>query len=176
MTFAGLWMYNNAKADVEKGENKMRRVEAAREMILPSTKAEHRMMHASSSPALSENEEEPMSITSALERPHAGPLLPPPPRSGHVHHHPNLHIHTAPVPPTKTAPIPMPQRPAAQSPTDSYPSPPLSHDSPPPSSMQLDSPPPPPKGRRRGTLSHPHPHHARSLSHEVQPTSVYVTA
>lgn len=171
MTFAGLWMYNNAKTDVEKGENKMRRVEAARELILPSTRAEHRMMHASSSPALSENEEEPMSVTSALERPHIGPLLPPPPRSGHV----DLHIHTAPVLPIKSASIPIPQKPVVQSPTDSYPSPPLSLDSPPPSTMQLDSPPPPPKSRRRGTLTHPHAH-ARSISREVQPVPVYVTA
>ena len=37
MTFVGLWMYNNAKGDVEKGENKMRRVEAARDLMLPTT-------------------------------------------------------------------------------------------------------------------------------------------
>ncbi|KAI0642114.1 TPT-domain-containing protein [Trametes meyenii] len=40
MTFAGLYMYNNAKGDVEKGEHKMRRVEAARDLALPTTKAE----------------------------------------------------------------------------------------------------------------------------------------
>lgn len=44
MTFVGLWMYNNAKGDVEKGENKMRRVEAARDMILPMTKDESKLM------------------------------------------------------------------------------------------------------------------------------------
>lgn len=40
MTFVGLYMYNNAKGDVEKGEHKMRRVEAARDLALPTTKAE----------------------------------------------------------------------------------------------------------------------------------------
>ena len=38
MTFTGLYMYNQAKGDVEKGEHKMRRVEAARDMRLPVTK------------------------------------------------------------------------------------------------------------------------------------------
>ena len=52
LTFVGLWMYNNAKADVEKGENKMRRVEAAREMILPSNREEHRMMHSNNSSSI----------------------------------------------------------------------------------------------------------------------------
>ena len=40
MTFVGLYMYNNAKGDVEKGEHKMRRVEAARDLALPATKAD----------------------------------------------------------------------------------------------------------------------------------------
>lgn len=38
LTGAGLWMYNNAKRDVDKGEIKMRHVEALREGVLPSTK------------------------------------------------------------------------------------------------------------------------------------------
>ena len=38
MTFAGLYMYNQAKGDVEQGEHKMRRVEAARDLRLPVTK------------------------------------------------------------------------------------------------------------------------------------------
>jgi solute carrier family 35 protein E1 len=44
MTFTGLYMYNNAKADVEKGEKKMRRVEAARELMLPVTELDSRLM------------------------------------------------------------------------------------------------------------------------------------
>jgi solute carrier family 35 protein E1 len=35
LTAVGLWMYNNAKRDVEKGEKKMRQVEAVREGGLP---------------------------------------------------------------------------------------------------------------------------------------------
>ena len=38
MAFTGLYMYNQAKGDVEKGEHKMRRVEAARDMRLPIAK------------------------------------------------------------------------------------------------------------------------------------------
>lgn len=37
LTFVGLWMYNAAKGDVEKGEKKMRRVEAQMEGLLPNT-------------------------------------------------------------------------------------------------------------------------------------------
>ena len=36
LTAVGLWMYNNAKRDVEKGEKKMRQVEAGREGVLPT--------------------------------------------------------------------------------------------------------------------------------------------
>ncbi|KAF8637656.1 hypothetical protein AX17_002724 [Amanita inopinata Kibby_2008] len=46
MTFAGLYMYNQSKADVERGEQEMKRVEAARGLILPTTQAESRMMGA----------------------------------------------------------------------------------------------------------------------------------
>ena len=42
LTGIGLWMYNNAKRDVEKGEKKMRQAEAAREGLLPTTKTEAR--------------------------------------------------------------------------------------------------------------------------------------
>ncbi|KAG9016718.1 suppressor of loss of ypt1 [Tulasnella sp. 427] len=42
MTFAGLWMYNNAKSDVDKGENKMRRVEARMALALPTSRGEAR--------------------------------------------------------------------------------------------------------------------------------------
>ena len=43
LTGVGLWMYNNAKRDVEKGEKKMRQVEAVREGLLPTTKSEARI-------------------------------------------------------------------------------------------------------------------------------------
>jgi solute carrier family 35 protein E1 len=50
MTFAGLYMYNNAKGDVDKGEKKLRRMEAAKDMILPTTKVDSRMMLGTESP------------------------------------------------------------------------------------------------------------------------------
>lgn len=42
----GLWMYNEAKGDVEKGENKRRGVEAKREGMLPSTWEDEKMLAA----------------------------------------------------------------------------------------------------------------------------------
>ncbi|OCF60284.1 solute carrier family 35, member E1 [Kwoniella mangroviensis CBS 10435] len=44
LTAVGLWMYNNAKRDVEKGEKKMRQVEAVREGMLPTTKVDQRIL------------------------------------------------------------------------------------------------------------------------------------
>ncbi|KZS94580.1 TPT-domain-containing protein [Sistotremastrum niveocremeum HHB9708] len=60
LTFVGLWMYNAAKDDVQKGENKLRRVEATRDLLLPVSREEHRMMVSSrsSSPNI-----EPISFT-----------------------------------------------------------------------------------------------------------------
>ncbi|KAI5124272.1 hypothetical protein M0805_005121 [Coniferiporia weirii] len=172
MTFIGLWMYNNAKSDVEKGENKMRRVEAARDMILPSTRTEHHLMHSHNSPALSETEEEPVSISSAVERAayassslhehaHVAPLPPPPHANSHTHHTPNLHIKI--VPTVLSSPTLLR---AGESPVDSYPSPPLSHDSPPPTSMPITSL-PIEKSRRRATITHSN---AGPLSHATVPT------
>lgn len=40
MTFLGLWMYNGAKGDVAQGEKRVRKVERARDFMLPSTKTE----------------------------------------------------------------------------------------------------------------------------------------
>ncbi|WVR09190.1 hypothetical protein IAU60_006252 [Kwoniella sp. DSM 27419] len=44
LTAVGLLMYNNAKRDVEKGEKKMRQVEAVRDGMLPTTKADQRVL------------------------------------------------------------------------------------------------------------------------------------
>ena len=72
LTFLGLYMYNGAKDDVEKGETKMRRVEAAREMMLPSSKAE---VFISPSPSPTIPDSAPLSacaevsLTSAYGRP-----------------------------------------------------------------------------------------------------------
>ncbi|KAI0831984.1 TPT-domain-containing protein [Trametes gibbosa] len=150
MTFAGLYMYNNAKGDVEKGEHKMRRVEAARDLALPSTKAELE----------SDNE---MSLVDE----HANAIAPEPlgampeytmglAYGRHTHGHAIANAHL-PLPPIATAPPPPPSysrtHPAANlhititppsatklthvaSPVDSYPSPPPSLDSPPSSAVQ----------------------------------------
>jgi solute carrier family 35 protein E1 len=48
MTFVGLWMYNSAKESVEKGEKKMQRVEASRNMMLPTSQEESAIMTTSS--------------------------------------------------------------------------------------------------------------------------------
>ncbi|KAG2011424.1 hypothetical protein CC2G_011545 [Coprinopsis cinerea AmutBmut pab1-1] len=50
LTFAGLYMYNNAKGDVEKGEKKIRRMEAVNSLTLPSTKEDSRMMMGTDTP------------------------------------------------------------------------------------------------------------------------------
>ena len=50
LTFTGLYMYNNAKGDVEKGEKKLRRIEAAKELMLPTTQEESRMMLGTDTP------------------------------------------------------------------------------------------------------------------------------
>lgn len=50
MTFTGLYMYNNAKSDVERGEKKMTRVQAARDMMLPTTKAESCVLSGAKTP------------------------------------------------------------------------------------------------------------------------------
>jgi solute carrier family 35 protein E1 len=44
LTFTGLYMYNNAKGDVAKGEKKVRRIEASRDILLPTTKEDSRVL------------------------------------------------------------------------------------------------------------------------------------
>jgi solute carrier family 35 protein E1 len=158
MTFVGLWMYNNAKGDVERGENKMRRVEAARDLMLPSTKAEEKMMSGVDTPPLVDA---PMTATTGMatahgrprnrsmasqwppthhtqHQPHVTPVPQPPP---HNHNHPNVHVKPSPpqvhpLPPPPPLPptmISIPKR-NVVSLLDSYPSPPASLDDTPPSS------------------------------------------
>ncbi|OSD04838.1 TPT-domain-containing protein [Trametes coccinea BRFM310] len=154
LTFFGLYMYNSAKGDVEKGEHKMRRVEAARDLALPTTKAE-----LSSDTEMSTDDRvgavtpEPVSgmaevaLGSAYGRhahppyshphSHVPPSIPahPPRLPSYSRTHPhatNLHIKITPPSATKpTAPV--------TSPIDSYPSPPPSLDSPPPESPSQSS-------------------------------------
>jgi solute carrier family 35, member E1 len=44
LTFLGLWMYNNAKGDIARGETRRRGVEAAREGVLPSSRLDERIL------------------------------------------------------------------------------------------------------------------------------------
>lgn len=133
LTFVGLYMYNNAKGDVEKGENKMRRVEAARDLMLPSTREELGTDDELRTPVEGE--------TTATEnlvvhgRPRATSVAAPHPPP----HHPSTH---APLPPLQihiTPPTASKDfgRRSATSPTESYPSPPPSIDSPPSNTVAL---------------------------------------
>jgi solute carrier family 35, member E1 len=130
LTFAGLYMYNNAKSDVEKGEKKMRRVEATKEMMLPSTKSEARLMSGietppseTPAPVDAVGDSTGMEASSPLQgRPRGGTLA-----NGLHHHHPQLTVKV--TPPQWTTG--RDGKPTLMSPVDSYPSPPPSLDSPP---------------------------------------------
>lgn len=49
-TFAGLWMYNRAKSDVDKGEKKRVQVEKRHDLELPSTVADARVLDGTQTP------------------------------------------------------------------------------------------------------------------------------
>lgn len=49
LTFGGLYLYNKAKGDVDRGEKMVQRVEAMRELVLPSTKEEVSLLNAEES-------------------------------------------------------------------------------------------------------------------------------
>jgi len=147
MTFTGLYMYNNAKSDVERGEKKMRRVEAARDLMLPTTKSDSRLMTGSDSPPeFTIAESTSMGLSSAYGRPRSASSA-----TMHAFHHPNsiqshtysqpiqnLSIKTTPsVTHTKLSPAKDTQK---SSPVDSYPSPPPSVDSPPSDTVPLPDP------------------------------------
>jgi solute carrier family 35, member E1 len=134
LTFTGLYMYNNAKSDVEKGEKKMRRVEAARDLMLPMTKTDSQLMTDSDSNVV-------VVAESTARSPYVLPL-----RSGSIsaashHHHPiaitTQHHHHAPA--NKLSKLPSPElnmklstiEDAESTGFTSYPSPPPSIDSPP---------------------------------------------
>ncbi|KAI0358020.1 TPT-domain-containing protein [Trametes cingulata] len=165
MTFVGLYMYNNAKGDVEKGEHKMRRVEAARDLALPTTKAE---LSSDTEATFADGRVTPEPLSDVVEvamgsaygrhahppsaaAPHP-PMHPPqPPSYSRSHPNANLHITITPPSATKTTHI--------VSPVDSYPSPPPSLDSPPSSAVQPTAA-APWKLQRRPSMAtgHPPPH------------------
>ncbi|KAF8074933.1 triose-phosphate transporter family-domain-containing protein [Lyophyllum atratum] len=145
MTFTGLYMYNNAKSDVEKGEKKMRRVEAARDLMLPTTKSDSRLMTGSDYPpefALAESTS--MGLGSAYGRPRSATSA-----TTHTFHHPHsvpshpyqqpihhLSVKTTASPMTHVKLSPIKDT-RISSPVDSYPSPPPSIDSPPSDTIPL---------------------------------------
>lgn len=145
LTFFGLYCYNGAKSDVERGEKKVRRVENARDGMLPSTIGEAKDAEDSdqewsektpvhfqtSVPVTTTAYTRPRGQSIAHAYPHPAPPLPPPP---HRHptagrQNPDLHIHIAPRTP-REAPEHTGKE-SGHSPTKSYPSPPPSEDSPP---------------------------------------------
>ncbi|KAF8587868.1 TPT-domain-containing protein [Ramaria rubella] len=133
LTSAGLWLYNSAKDDVEKGEKKMLRVEAERQMMLPTADWDRRIMDPTPSPRISRKMEETVtgsrSLTISTSVSHNHTYVSPtmashPPLAAPRHDpHSSLHIHQG---------IPMySYQPSSKaSPTGSYPSPPPSLDSP----------------------------------------------
>ncbi|KAF8967733.1 triose-phosphate transporter family-domain-containing protein, partial [Flammula alnicola] len=137
MTFTGLYMYNNAKGDVEKGEKKLRRIEANRDMMLPSTKEESKMLLGTETPPDLPTEYpaleasglgsgtvygRPRQASLTSHMPYSQQYYRPPPTSG-------LHIKTSEnilsIKETVTSPVVL------------YPSPPLSNDSPPSKTIPL---------------------------------------
>jgi solute carrier family 35 protein E1 len=144
LTFTGLYMYNNAKEDVEKGEKKITRVQAARDLMLPTTKSESRLLSGIETPP---NEHEP-SFTHTAYRPmvtgvpnglaHARPRGMSLHVSGTSIHHAGQQHQRSPVTPLEPSfshkkshvlkPPSISLKPV--DPIDSYPSPPPSLDSP----------------------------------------------
>lgn len=132
LTFAGLYMYNTAKSDVERGEKKMRRVEAVKEMMLPSTKADARMMSGDETPP--PEFEEVVGGTAETTGTGIGS------NAAHLYGRPH-HVHPPPLsvkitPPNFSNVKISPTR-EPRSPHDSYPSPPPSLDSPPSQTVAL---------------------------------------
>ncbi|EIN09585.1 TPT-domain-containing protein [Punctularia strigosozonata HHB-11173 SS5] len=142
MTFFGLWMYNNAKGDVEKGENKMKMVEAVRDMRLPTTKAEQRVLEGGESPPPEYVPEESRAVGAttgaygAYGRSRGRSIMQPPPTASYKPYElpqPSHHQSHAAGLQIKILP------PTAENPS-SYPSPPPSLDSPPSHSAALPQP------------------------------------
>ena len=149
MTFVGLYMYNSSKGDVQRGETQMRRVEAARAVLLPSHKADMPVTMMADSgtaaatgmiPVKTPQYGRPRGVSSAARY---GAALPqgvqsqpplhsqqPPARHHGVYPPHNLTIQT--TPPAMSKESAGKDRWHTMSPVDSYPSPPPSLDDSPP--------------------------------------------
>ncbi|KDR80635.1 hypothetical protein GALMADRAFT_240980 [Galerina marginata CBS 339.88] len=141
MTFTGLYMYNNAKGDVEKGEKKLRRIEANREMMLPTTKEDVHILQGNETPPFEalpdyqNTETMGMGSGTIYGRPRKVSISA---ALGHQtysqqHHRPppvtSLYINTSDAIPSIKEQV--------GSPVDLYPSPPPSNDSPPSDTIPL---------------------------------------
>ncbi|KAH0836539.1 TPT-domain-containing protein [Lanmaoa asiatica] len=133
LTFIGLYLYNSAKSDVEKGETKMRRVEATRDMMLPSNRAEEQLLSGSGPSLPNSWLKSPMSSTTGMK---SRPLCPPSPPGSMQSQPPDMHGSSLERKlSTRVSPLSLSsaftQRAGIKSPVDPYPSPPPSLDSPP---------------------------------------------
>ncbi|TXT08763.1 hypothetical protein VHUM_02891 [Vanrija humicola] len=118
LTAVGLYMYNNAKRDVEKGEKKMRHVDAVHSGMLPTSVADQRLLEGRATPT--------------TEKPYAH-LGKESPRPSYSHDFESVSkssaIRSAAPPPIFTMPPPRGAKVSLQEP---YPSPPASTASSPP--------------------------------------------
>lgn len=125
LTFIGLYMYNSAKSDVERGETKMRMVEARRDMMLPTTKTDARILDGVQAGSTSFGTGQ---VPASYGRPRASST------AASTHYHQNSVRHNLSVkitPPSLNTRVTIsPVKGRSMSPTDSYPSPPLSLDEP----------------------------------------------
>ena len=119
LTFLGLWMYNNAKGDIARGETRRRGVEAAREGALPLTRLEERALAMAANIPLVPPYERPTAELGLAVSSARAPDLSTSPLRSKVYM--PLHIDIAAPPPHKGR---LPVLPP-------YPSPPTSLDSPP---------------------------------------------
>ncbi|KAG8220826.1 triose-phosphate transporter family-domain-containing protein [Butyriboletus roseoflavus] len=132
LTFIGLYTYNSAKSDVEKGETKVRRVEATRDMMLPSNRTDEQLLSGSTPSSPSSWVKSGMSSTTGMKsRPQFPPLLPGGTRAPSPEMHKSslerkLSTHVSPLSLSSA----FTKRAGIISPTDLYPSPPPSLDSP----------------------------------------------
>lgn len=145
MTFFGLYMYNTSKSDVQRGENRMRRVEATRNMMIPINRTEEKLLNGSSPPSpVPSAPELPTAAATGMGPPSAAgrPRLQIPTNGllhpgGHGNGHPNLHIQISPKDPSSIF-----SKRNTSSPTEPYPSPPPSIDSPPSNTVPIGYQPP----------------------------------
>ncbi|KAF8141743.1 triose-phosphate transporter family-domain-containing protein [Boletus edulis] len=141
LTFIGLYIYNLAKSDVERGETKMRRVEATRDLMLPSNRVEEQLLNGSS-PSPTSWAKSTMPSTAGMKSRSNRP--PSPPGSTRL---PSPDMHKSSLESKFSARLSplnlssaLTKRTGVMLPGDAYPSPPPSLDSPPTEMVSLGHP------------------------------------